>query len=131
MPDDRLRAVERAHAADPSTWRAVVAELRRAGRLAEARAAALRAWETARERFDVLCPPDEDICRPRGGTREEHAARLEAMDAALLDMDESLALARELLAELHRRDSEGLCYCEAFTLPHSPHFGRARRRRAS
>jgi hypothetical protein len=132
MPDDRLRAAERAHAADPSAWRPLVAELRRAGRVEEARAAALRAWDVAKARFDVLCPPDEDLARPRPRSREEQAARLAAMDVCLVDMDEALALGRELLEELRRADDAGRCYCDAYPLPHTACslFIRGRRRRA-
>jgi hypothetical protein len=125
VSDQRLRAAERAHASDPSAWRDLVAELRRAGRLAEARAAALRAWDAAKKRFDVLCP-ESDL--PRSLTREERASRLAEMDTALADMDESLAIGRVLLHELHHEDGPGRCYCEASAMPHEKHLGRSRRR---
>lgn len=128
MSDARLRATERAHAADPSAWRDLMAELRRAGRLGEARVVALRAWETAKARFDVLCPPVDLRCVGLHGTREERAARLAAMDACLVDLDDALALGRELLHELHHEDGPGRCYCEASALPHARHLGRGGRR---
>lgn len=133
MPDTRLRAAERDLATDPAAWRVVVAELRRAGRIAEARACALAAWQTAKERFDLLCPPDEDLARPRPRTREERAAQLAGMEACLADMDEALELGRVLLHELHHEDGPGRCYCEASALPHEKHLGRRghRARRAS
>lgn len=133
MSDARLRDLERALVDDPSAWRPLVAELRRLGRVAEARAASIAAWTWAKDRFDAICP--DANAGVRGATREERRANLGTLDVILAHMDEALELGRVLLHELHHEDGPGRCYCEASALPHEQHLGRrgrrGRRRRAS
>lgn len=121
MADERVRALERVAADDPGAWRALVAELRRAGRLGEARAVANKAWQAARDRCDAA------HAKWQGSARKEH---LDTMDACLADMDEANELSRVLLHELHHEDGPGRCYCEASALPHEKHLGKRRRRTA-
>jgi hypothetical protein len=125
VSDARLRDAERALAADPSAWRPLVAELRRAGRLDDARATCLRAWERARDSFDELCPREGMV---RGGTREQRRANLARLDALMVDMDESHGLVCALGEELYRNASlQDLCLCDAYPLAHALHLGRRRR----
>lgn len=123
--DLSLRATERRALTDPADWRSLVAALRRAGRVADARAVALAAFDRARDRCD-LALPDSDMHAPRPLPREERRARLDVAEQACLDMDDALALERVLRAELQREEARDLCLCEASPLPHGQHVRRRR-----